>query len=189
MKKNVIPALTALILVFSQGLSLSSWAFSVDATILSELQFPVPDTQAEKKYLGLSGSGMFNISQINSDTILVEIFSMYCPICQAEAPKVNRLYEMIQSKPELKSKIKIIGIGTGNTPFEVDVFRKKYNVQFPLFPDDAFKIQKAASQPVRTPTFLFIDRKDGKQITVRNIHVGRIDDVEKFLNQLAGNKQ
>ncbi|HUH65156.1 MAG TPA: hypothetical protein VLZ07_01875 [Syntrophales bacterium] len=59
---------------------------------------------------------------------------MYCPYCQREAPNVNDLFARIERDPALKGKIKIIGIGTGNTSCEVHVFKKQYNVPFSRLP-------------------------------------------------------
>lgn len=88
---------------------------------------------------------------------------MYCPYCQKEAPIVNELYQIINNRQDIKDKIKIIGIGAGNTPFEVEVFRNQYNIPFPLFPDESFSIHKAVGD-VRTPYFfVFKINPDGSQ--------------------------
>ncbi len=95
------------------------------------LMLPAPKSVDEKNYLGLSGTGAFKISQIKAQVALIEVFSMYCPFCQKDAPGLNELYRAIENNPQLKGKIKMIGIGAGNSPFEVDVFKKTYTVPFP----------------------------------------------------------
>ncbi|HMK35032.1 MAG TPA: redoxin domain-containing protein [Desulfomonilaceae bacterium] len=161
-------------------------AFTVNAHVLDEIQLQVPDSAAQKKYLGVSGTATLNLHQIQADIIILELFSMYCPICQAEAHNVNKVHQYIENKPDLKTRVKLIGIGVGNTPFEVDVFRKKYDIAFPLFPDDLFRVQKATSKPIRTPTFVALKRKGDKTITVTSVHVGAISDVEAFVRGMVG---
>ena len=89
-----------------------------------------------KNYLGLTGSGTFKITQVKAQAVLIEIFSMYCPYCQKDAPGINELFQAIEENAEMKGRIKIIGIGAGNSAYEVGVYKKKYNVPFPLIPDE-----------------------------------------------------
>lgn len=158
----------------------------VDVQVLAELQFPVPSGAAESKYLGLSGTGSFKLGQIAAETVIVEVFSMYCPICQAAAPAVNEFYDFIEKNPALKGKIKLVGIGIGNTPFEVDVYRKKYNVRFPLVPDDDFRVEKGFAEQVRTPTFVVLKKgKDGKLEAVYT-QKGEFKSRDDLLKKLPG---
>jgi len=120
---------------------------------LPDINIPVPKSDADKDYLGLKGGAFFTIPRIKAPVVIIEIFSMYCPYCQREAPEVNRLYRLIENNPALKGKIKLIGLGTGNTKFEVEVFRKNYTVPFPLVPDEDFTVHKGFGE-VRTPYFI-----------------------------------
>jgi len=163
---------------------ISSATFSVDAKALTGLELPMPKDPDAKKYLGISKSGDFKISEIPSELIIVEIFSMYCPYCQADAPQVNELHRLIETNPSIKNKIRIIGIGTGNTPFEVEVFRKKYGVKFPLFPDEDFRVQKISSEPIRTPVFIMLKKKPDKSFVVQDIHTGESKEADAFLQRI-----
>ena len=114
---------------------------------LFDFTLPVPADRADRTYLGLSGWGKtFKMADIKANLVLIEILSMYCPFCQKEAPLVNQLYEAIEKDPALKGRIKIIGIGAGNSAYEVEVFRKRYNVPFPVFPDADYDIHKKCGE-------------------------------------------
>ena len=147
---------------------------------LPAINLPVPKNPDEKTYLGLSGSGTFKISQIKAKVVIVEIFSMYCPYCQKDAPGVNELYRLIENNPDIKNKIKIIGIGTGNSSYEVEVFKKTYNVLFPLFPDKDFTIHKACGE-VRTPYFMVVKINEDGTHQIVHTQLGGYPGAEPFL--------
>jgi peroxiredoxin len=151
---------------------------------LPELTLGAPKDAAGKAYLGLSGSGAFKIPMIQAKAVVVEIFSMYCPYCQKEATNVNQVYERIEADPALKGKIKLIGIGAGNSAFEVGIFKKKYNVPFPLFPDGDFALHKLLGE-VRTPYFLGIKiNPDGSHQVIYS-RLGAFEGVERFLDEIV----
>ena len=146
-----------------------------------DISLSCPETAAEKGYLGLSSPGTFLLSDIKADIMIIEIFNMYCPYCQREAPRVNELFRMISTEPHLRDKIKIIGIGAGNTAYEVNVFRKEYEIRFPLFSDELFALHKTAGS-VRTPYFFVLKNHEDGAITVLYARVGSIKKPEEFLN-------
>jgi len=149
--------------------------------VLPIMNFPIPKNPDERSYLGLSGSGLFKIPQVKAKAVIIEIFSMYCPYCQKDAPGVNELYRLIENNPDIKNKIKLIGIGAGNSSYEVEVFKKTYNVPFPLFPDKDFTIHKACGE-VRTPYFMVVKiNEDGTHQIVHN-QLGNYPGAEPFLD-------
>ena len=108
---------------------------------------------------------------------------MYCPYCQKEAPIVNDLYQLINKNVDLKKSVKIFGVGAGNTPFEVNVFRNQYNIQFPLISDNSFTVHTAVGG-VRTPYFFVIRLKpDGSNKLIYS-KVGSIQDAAQFLDMI-----
>ncbi len=162
-----------------------------EGSVLPPMKLSVPKSPEEKSYLGIKGEDSFTIPQIKANVVIIEIFSMYCPYCQKEAPLVNELYDTIEKNPNLKGKIKIIGVGAGNTPFEVDVFRDKYQIHFPLFPDADFTIHKACGE-VRTPYFIGVKiHEDGTHKVIYS-KLGTIQDANQFLElilKLSGLKK
>ena len=138
----------ALWLFAAQGIATAlqeDWLAAGDP--LPEITLLSPENPAHKEYLGLGSEGSFQIPDIKAEVVIVEIFSMYCPHCQKEAPAVNKLYEMIENHPTAKGKVKLIGIGARNDMFEVDFFRKKYEIAFPLFDDEDYTKHEACGEP------------------------------------------
>lgn len=153
-------------------------------SILPDIEVKLKDL-VDYKYLGLSSDGnVFKINQIKSKVVIIEIFSMYCPYCQAEAPKINKLDQLIENNPAYKDKIKIIGIGAGNTSFEVGTFKKKYTITFPLISDDDFKLYKLLGE-TRTPYFIVVKLNGDNPPQVIYSKLGAIADIDLFLSQIA----
>ena len=151
---------------------------------LPSFELPIPQDAGAQSYLGLSGTGQFTIAQIEAKVVIIQIFSMYCPVCQKEAFRVNKLYRTIQKRKDLKDKIKMIGIGTGNTSFEVGFFQKKYEVPFPLFSDENLSIHRILGK-LRTPYFIGVKiNRDGSD-EVFYSRLGQFRDVNSFLKRIV----
>ncbi|MDM8538860.1 TlpA disulfide reductase family protein, partial [Desulfobacterales bacterium HSG17] len=157
--------------------------------ILPSIKLVFPDNDQYREYLGISEGKSFSVPQIVSDLVIIEIFSMYCPHCQREAPLVNSFYDKLANDPDLKNRIKLIGIGVGNSDYEVNFFKKKYDIKFPLFSDPDFKYYEQIGE-VRTPFFIGIkiakdkdkDKdKDDDKAFVFHTHKGGMENVDDFL--------
>jgi peroxiredoxin len=185
MKRKVI-FLAVLVVCFAvlNGTLVAAEQPKITGDVLTSITLPVPQDQNAKNYLGHTGEGSFTISQIKSQVVIIEIFNMYCNNCQNEAPRVNELYQALSKDANLKSKIKMIGIGVGNTPLEVEVFRKTYGVPFPLFPDEDYSIHKAIGE-VRTPYFIGVKINADKSLSVFHTKEGGFKDPVQFLKQLV----
>src|SRR4030042_3427851 len=147
---------------------------------LPVINLPVPTNPEEKTYLGLTGSGLFKIPQIKAKAVIIEIYSMYCPYCQKDAPGVNELYRLIENNVDIKNKIKLIGIGAGNSSYEVEIYKKTYQVPFPLFPDKDFVIHKACGE-VRTPYFMVVKINEDGNNQIVHTQLGNYPGAEPFL--------
>jgi thiol-disulfide isomerase/thioredoxin len=151
---------------------------------LPEFKFPMPTDRADRGYLGLSGWGStFRIPEIKARVVIVEILSMYCPFCQKEAPLVNDLYGAIEKDATLKGKIKIVGVGAGNSAYEVEVFRKKYGIPFPVIPDPDYAAYNLYGE-VRTPYFIAVKINDNGTHEVIYSKLGSFGDVRAFLDTI-----
>lgn len=142
-------------------------------------------------YLGLApGAKSFKLSQIKADALLINVFSMYCPRCQADAGAMNTLFEQLKADPKAQG-LKVIGIGAGNSPFEVNFFRKKYKSPIPMFQDADFALHKILSS-VGTPSFFVLKpRAGGKGFDVTFFQEGASEDHEalrKTVLEAAGIK-
>ncbi len=146
----------------------------------------VPESADQRAYLGLKDSKTFTLEQISADMVIVQIFSMYCPICQREAPKVNAMYQRVAADPKMSGRIRFIGIGAGNSPFEVDFYKDTYQVPFPLFADRDFVIHKQLKE-VGTPHFIGLRIAPGipEGYTVFYSKSGEVGDPVAFIDRLV----
>lgn len=171
------------LLVFTSSLAADVLPPAVGAAF-PEIKFPVPGESDSRTYLGLSRGGYFSLQDIKTKVVVVEILSMYCPHCQREAPGVNEVHDLIEKNPFLKGKVKLIGIAAGNSAYETNVFRKKYNVPFPLFKDGDFKLHDILGR-VRTPYFIGV-KIDGGVPRVFFSKLGGFDRADEFLKMMVG---
>ena len=182
MKKAFIVNWVLILLLSSIGLLFAGIVPPQEGEMLPEITLSVPEVQIHRDYLGVTkNKKSFHIPEIKTEIVLIEIFSMYCPYCQKDAPVVNELYNKIEQDGKLKNKIKLIGIGAGNSLFEVDFFQKTYNINFPLFPDGDFSIHKIFGE-VRTPYFIGVKLKKDGTHSIFYSNRGAIEDAPKFLN-------
>lgn len=163
--------------------ALSAGGPPAEGGVLPEIRLPIPQRPQEKSYLGLQGEGDFTIPQTRAKIVILEVFSMYCPFCQREAPVVNELFRAIDGNPELNEKIKIIGIGAGNSLYEVNEFKNIYRISFPVFPDVNFSVHKSLGG-VGTPFFIAVQLNAGGGHKVIYSKVGSFGDPKQFLDLL-----
>ncbi|WP_316897635.1 TlpA disulfide reductase family protein [Pseudodesulfovibrio indicus] len=148
--------------------------------VFPDVQLEGKITQEQREYLGVP-EGDFKISNINADFLFVEVFSMYCPICQRNAPSVNAMFADALASDKAGA-LRFLGIGAGNTPFEIAFYQKKFGVEFPLFEDPDYVAHKAVGG-VGTPAYYLVDMREGKRSIVL-FHEGEIKDKAAFLKDL-----
>lgn len=159
MKRSLIVPATVLLLCFVLADDhLATPQPPVKGGALQTYSLPVPKSREERDYLGLSGGRLFKIPSVKAEIVVIEVFGLYCPQCLKIAPALKDFYRRIENDPSLKGKIKLIGIGTGNSLDEVQQFKNATEAPFPLFPDKDFSIHKAFGE-MRTPYFITINIK------------------------------
>lgn len=152
---------------------------------LPEFTLVVPNDDEARRYLGLQKTGgeTFSLAEIDADILLIELFSMYCPFCQEEAPAVNMLYQAMEDFATTGISVKIIGLGANNSAFEVDHFRTAYGVPFPLFPDQEMTMYNALDGR-GTPGFIGCRRNADGGFTIVLKKSGGFHHPSDFLAEL-----
>ena len=93
------------------------------------------------------------------------------------------MFNKIESDPNLKGKVKMIGIGVGNSTFEVNYFKETYNISFPLFDDGDFALHKKLGE-VRTPFFIGVRILPNGNHEIYYARLGGAKDADELMQKL-----
>jgi hypothetical protein len=146
---------------------------------LPALSLDAPVDQKDRDYLGIPEQKHFDLADVKSDLIMLEVIGVYCPQCHKQRPHINRLFHRVQKDAHLADKIKFIGIAAGATPMEVAYLIKEAHVPYPVVADEQFVAHQLLGNP-RTPFNLVVT----KQSRVLWAHLGIIEDMNAFLATL-----
>ena len=93
-----------------------------------------PYTEEGAKYLGLAKADAFTLKDVKAPYVLVEQFNTSCPHCMHQAPVMNELFDKVQADPQLKAKLKFIGVGQGNEETQVKMWKAFQRCPLPWCP-------------------------------------------------------
>lgn len=148
-----------------------------------ELFFPNVLNEQERGYLGLNKEETFSLRNIEVELVMVEFLNKYCYHCQVQAPVFNLVYRAIEADENLRSKVKIVGIGAGNTRFQLEKFREEKGIPFPLVPDADFEAYDAVGSPKTPFTVLVRKDREGRPV-VASAHRGVIYSDKGFVEEI-----
>ena len=95
-----------------------------------------------------------------ADVVVLSFFDMYCPHCQKNAKHVNELAAMSR-RQGVGGQIDFYAIGWNNTPMEVEMYRKRYKVTYPVIPDRDRSIS-ARFGKFRPPLVIALKKQGGQ---------------------------
>ena len=92
---------------------------------------------------------------------------------------MNQLFDKVQADPQLKNKLKLIGVGQGNEDTQLKMWKAFNKVPFPLVPDPNSAWGKAVNF-TPYPVTMVLD-KSGKIVFV---HIGAFDNADEVLAKI-----
>jgi thiol-disulfide isomerase/thioredoxin len=147
--------------------------------MVPNVQFEPTITAEGSAYLGLAKQGPFSLKDIKSPYVLVEQFNTLCPHCMAQAPVMDKLFEMVQQDPQLKNKLKFLGAAQGNSVTQVKMWKAYNKVPFPLVSDPNSYFGKALNF---TPYPVTVLMNKARKILL--VQVGTFDDAGKVFQKI-----
>lgn len=144
--------------------------------------FTLPLSKGEAAVLGTKpDANAAHLNDVRAQAVVLVVFSMYCTYCQGEASELAALDTRIKERG-LSDRLALLGLGAGNSSFEVNVFRKKYGLTFPLLSDPDFAVHKALGE-VGTP-YYYILKRSGEGFVIVDQLLGRMTSAEAFLDSV-----
>ena len=177
-KKAAICILMVMAVVGSLTLA-PAWAEVKEGAQLGNLQFPKLLEPNDAKYLGLSGTGPFTLSQVGAPYVVLEAFATSCPHCFHQAPIMNNVYNMVSQDAKLKDKVRFIAVAGGDNDTATTMWRKQLKIPFPVLADADLSLTKKLDIP-GTPTTIVLD-KSGKAVFVE---IGAFESADEFMKHL-----
>jgi len=181
--------ITSLIGGFALGQPLWAYTNSKSTTLIQVgNNFPAtalvsPQTKTYREYFGIPDKSSFYLKAVKAEIMIVEFLNRYCFHCQQQAYLMNRIYKAINKDPDLKGRVKMLGIGVGNNQIQLEHFRQEKKIPFPLIPDKNFAAFEDIGYPGGTP-FTIIVKKENGEFVVKDTHLGLIEKHREYLDKI-----
>lgn len=191
MKKMLLGSLLAGLLLASQGIATRAEAKKglgeaegafrpVVAGAVLEVSLEDTLTPEERAYLGLGAGAPFTIGAVNADLVVVEFFNASCYACAMMAPVMDEAWEKVAARPDLRGKVRFVGIGIGNSSAQVRAFHAQYDTPFPMLADPTFAMFDALGTAEGTP-YLMLLRRGTDGLREARAQVGHIPQAERVV--------
>ena len=135
---------------------------------------------AECAYLRIAPDKQFSLSELTYDIIIIEFLNVYCHTCRMQVEIFNDLFTTIQQDPELSHRVCMIGIAVGNSPEEIQDFKKNFGALYPILSDKEKAIFNMTGNVQGTP-HTYILRKEEQRFII-DYHAGGVTSKDRYLN-------
>lgn len=184
------PGIDALIFIIFLTLlgALPLYAGPIDiGEAFPEKALPVPTNPQQRAYLGLGEGPTFTLSQIFGNVVLVEMLNALCPHCRKQTAPYNQLFARIESSPETRGKVKMLGVAIANSDAQINDFIDVYQVAFPIVSDRQFSLHRAVRGGPTPLSIYALRNQPGAPWIVAGSNVGEdyaMDELYDFLRSL-----
>lgn len=156
----------------------------VDTGKLRTYEFTQTLSESERAYLGLEGDGSFTLLDVDADLVVVEFLNVYCYACNMQAPIMNRVHETVESREDMKERVRFFGIAVGNGPEETERFRDQFDIPYAIVADPDFFTLDTIGNPGGTPFTLLLP-VDGSGDGPARAHLGVMVNADAFVAEIG----
>lgn len=151
--------------------------------LLPHLSFPNLLRAEEKEYLGVGEKGSFSLTDIEARVLVISFLNTNCVYCIKSIPVFKEIFQEIDQDQNLRNRIKIFGIGAGDTSAEVAAFKEKHAIPYPIIADTEFKAHRAVNEPT-VPFVVVTKRNNQGKWGVATVRVGLTFSAKGFVAEL-----
>ncbi len=147
------------------------------------LSFPNALAVEEKRYLGIGEKETFSLANIEANVLVINFLDTNCVYCIKSLSAFKEVFQKVEQDQDLRNRIKILGIGAGDTPAEIAALNEKYKIPYPIIPATEFEANRTVNEP--TVPFVVVTRRDQQgEWVVATVHVGLTFSAESLAGEL-----